>query len=219
MRCTVIIVAAGRGVRAGGTVAKQFTPLEGGVVLMHTIDAFVSHCSDIVVVLPQGGLNFWKELCLEHNFTTSHRVIEGSSERFLSVHRGLALVCDDTDVVLVHDGVRPFVSGEIIERVISAAAQSGAVVPVVPISDSLRRVGGGIVSRSEIMAVQTPQGFSLDILRRGYMQPYNSCFTDDASVVESAGYSIEMVEGDVRNFKITTPWDIEFAKYLSVKGQ
>lgn len=214
MKTGVIIVAAGRGIRAGGAVAKQFTPLGGGVVLMRTIDAFLSHCLEIVVVVPKGGENEWRELCEKYNFTTEHKVVEGAKERFLSVQSGLGAISADTDIILVHDGVRPFVTSEVIDRVIEGARESGAVVPVIPIADSLRRVGGGIVSRSEVMAVQTPQGFSADILRKGYTQSYSVDFTDDASVVENLGVHIEMVEGDTRNFKITTPWDLEISKFI-----
>ncbi len=214
MKTSVIIVAAGRGIRAGSAVAKQFTPLGKSIVLMHTIDAFRADCNEIIVVIPEGGEKEWKTLCEEYNFTTDHKAVEGSSERFLSVRNGLAAVSEDTDIILVHDGVRPFVTSEVIARVIEGAKESGAVVPVIPIADSLRRVDGGIVSRSEVMAVQTPQGFNADILRKGYTQSYSKTFTDDASVVENLGVHVEMVEGDTRNFKITTPWDLEISQLI-----
>lgn len=217
MKITALIVAAGKGTRAGGTVAKQFTPLGDKVLLIHTIEAFDAFCDEIFVILPVGAMEYWAELSEKYKVKAEYSYFEGDSERFLSVKQGIRHISDDTDIVLVHDGVRPFVTSEVIERVIEAAKSNGAAVPVVPIADSLRRVDGGTVSRSEIMAVQTPQGFSYDIIRKAYKQQYNKAFTDDASVVEKLGYAIEMVEGDIRNFKITTPQDIEFAEYIFSK--
>lgn len=222
MRTIAIIVAAGRGERLGGATPKQYLPLGEKLILMRTIDAFVVLCSDIVVVVPQGGVEHWEALCREYNYTTAHRVVEGDSERFYSVRNALLVVGSGVDsgvdsgadIVLVHDGVRPFVSGELIGRVIEGAINSGAVVPTVPIVDTLRRIGGGVISRGEVMAVQTPQGFTLELLQKAYRQPYTSSFTDDGSVVEAMGYGVEMVEGEVNNFKITTAHDFRMAQLL-----
>ncbi len=218
MKTSVVIVAAGRGLRAGSQIPKQFLELGSRVVLMHTISGLQGLVDEIVVVLPEGGLKYWQELTQSYHFEMPHIAVEGSSERFYSVKCGLSAVASDTDVVLVHDGVRPFFSKELIQRVISGAQQYGAVVPVIPVVDSLRRIGGGIISRGEVMAVQTPQGFSKDLLLRAYTQNYDKRFTDDSSVVESLGYSIEMVEGEAENFKITTPWDVELARILINKN-
>ncbi len=219
MKSSVIIVAAGRGLRAGSQTPKQFLELGSRVVLMHTIEAFRGVVDQTIVVLPEGAVEYWGELCERYGFSCEHVAVEGSSERFLSVKRGLDAVSGDIDTILVHDGVRPFVSGDLIQRVIDSAEQSGAVVPVIPVVDTLRKVSGGILSRSEVMAVQTPQGFQYDILLRAYEQPYDEKFTDDGSVVEALGCAVEMVEGDAQNFKITTPWDVELARILINKNE
>ncbi len=214
MNVSVIIVAAGRGTRLGAELPKQYLPLGSGVILMHTIDAFVNSCSQIIVVVPKNGVQDWQRICQQYNYQTPHEVVEGAEERFFSVANGLKVVAKDCDVVLVHDGVRPFVNSELIERVITGAVESGAVVPATAVTDTLRKIGGGIVSRSEVMAVQTPQGFLQDIIKKAYEQKYTKQFTDDGSVVEAAGYSVEMVEGDVENFKITTAYDYKLAQFI-----
>lgn len=211
---SVIIVAAGRGIRAGGDLPKQFVALGGRPLLMHTIDAFATKCDQTIVVLPAAYIDKWEELCEELDFRTPHSIAEGGDERFNSVRSGIKQVAADAEIVLVHDGVRAFVSEALIDRVIEAARDNGAIVPAVPVTDTLRKVGGGIVSRSEVMAVQTPQGFSADIIRRSYDRRFDSSFTDDGSVVEAAGYAVEMVEGEVENFKITTPYDLKIANFL-----
>ncbi len=215
MNSSVIIVAAGRGLRAGGgETPKQFTVIGGKALLMHTIEAFACRVDEVVVVIPAGYSMKWKGMCEDLNFDAQHIVVEGAEERFLSVRQGLEAVGSSVEVVLVHDGVRPFVSGEVIERVVGGAVVNGAVVPVIPLVDSVRRVDGGSISRSELLAVQTPQGFLRDIITTSYKQEFRREFTDCSSVVEAAGYGIEVVEGSVENFKITTPMDIKIAKLL-----
>lgn len=211
---SVIIVAAGRGIRAGGDLPKQFVTLGNRPLLMHTIDLFATKCDQTIVVLPAAYIEKWEELCEQFDFRTAHSIAQGGEERFNSVRSGLKQVATDAKIILIHDGVRAFVSGTLINRVIEAAHDNGAVVPATPITDTLRKVGGGIVSRSEVMAVQTPQAFSADILRRSYDRHFDRSFTDDGSVVEAAGYAVEMVEGEVENFKITTPYDLKIANFL-----
>lgn len=211
---SVIIVAAGRGVRAGGDLPKQFVMVGARPLLMHTIDAFAKHCAQTIIVLPSAYIPHWEELCEKFNFRTPHVIAAGGDERFHSVRSGIERVAPDAKIVLIHDGVRPFVSDALIERVIDGAHENGAVVPATPITDTLRRVGGGIISRSEVMAVQTPQGFSADLLRHSYTREFAKNFTDDSSVVEAAGYAVEMVAGEVENLKITTPYDLKLANYL-----
>lgn len=211
---SVIIVAAGHGIRAGSELPKQFVAVGGRPLLMHTVEAFDKKCDRIIVVLPSAYIAQWEQLCQDHDFRTPHTLCEGGDERFTSVRNGIEKLSPDTKIILVHDGVRPFVSSELIDRVIEATKEIGAVVPSTPVTDTLRRIGGGSVSRSEVMAVQTPQGFDADILRRAYNQPFNKSFTDDASVVEAAGYAVEMTEGEVENMKITTPYDLKIANIL-----
>lgn len=213
---STIIVAAGSGKRLGSATPKQYLELggHGKVILMHTIDAFKKCSNEIIVVVPKGGAEQWDEICQKYSYTTKHKVVEGAEERFFSVQNGLKEIAKDSDIVLVQDGVRPFVSQELIERVIEATLHYDAVVPAVPVVDTLRRVSGGVVSRSEFMAVQTPQGFNRELLDRAYKQPYQKEFTDDGSVVEAIGGVVEMVEGDVENFKITTQLDYKLSQLI-----
>ena len=145
----------------------------------------------------------------------SYLLASGGSTRFHSVQNGLAQIPDDTEgVVGVHDGVRPFASVEVIARCYDEARRSKAVVPVVPVVESLRHISEGAKTRADYRLVQTPQVFDIQLLKRAYCQPFNESFTDDASVVESLGHSITMVEGNRENIKITTPFDLRIAETL-----
>ncbi len=218
MNSSVIIVAAGSGLRCAADTPKQFVEVGARPLLMHTIEAFENNVQEIIVVVPSnGGRSEWQRLVEKHGFGTAHKVVEGDAERFLSVKKGLEAVNHNTDIVLVHDGVRPFVTPELIARMIAVVRNCDAAVPVIPVVDTLRKVSGGVLSRSEVMAVQTPQAFGYEVLKRAYEQPYNPGFTDDGSVVESAGYEIEMVEGESSNFKVTTPADMIITKKLLEK--
>ncbi len=221
----VIIVAGGKGERMGTTLPKQFLPLAGRPILMHTIERFaiaLPGCR-IVVVLPHDRQAFWQTLCAEHGFALTHRVCDGGATRFESVRNGLAEI-GDAEVIAVHDGVRPLVSPELIRRVVEVAEQSGAAIPVVLPNDSLREMepegGSRIVDRSRYRMVQTPQVFLRSVLLAAYRQPYNTAFTDDASVVEYAGGSITLCEGDYANIKITTPTDCLIAEaFMKQQGE
>lgn len=197
---------------------KQFMNLSGRPILMHTIERFsltIPQCS-IVVVLPSDYVHFWEELCAKHTFTVEHRVCTGGENRFESVRNGLQWI-GDASLVAIHDGVRPLVSRELIERTIADAQALGAVIPVVTPVDSMREVddhGNHIVNRTHYRIVQTPQVFRADILRVAYARPYDPIYTDDASVVESAGGKIYLCEGSCNNLKITTPVDLLTAESL-----
>ena len=225
----IIIVAGGKGLRMGGDLPKQFIPMRGKPVLMHTLEAFHQWDSSahIILVLPQDHQPYWKMLCQEIGCKVPHEIANGGATRFESVKNGLdsllserranALTDDESCLVAVHDGVRPFVSPIVISACFDKAAVSGAVIPAMPMIDSLRKkddVGSRPVDRSRYFAVQTPQVFNLEVLRKAYEQPYSSLFTDDASVVEAMGHSIEMVPGDRENIKITTPFDLLIAEAL-----
>lgn len=218
----IIIVAGGKGERMASTLPKQFLPLNGKPVLMHTIEAF-QHCTiafNIVLVLHPEMHDYWQSLCEAHAFTTPLHLVSGGATRYHSVCNGLNALtgAKATDIVLVHDAVRPFVSTHLINRVIAAAAAHGAAIPVVPVVDSLRlRHSNGhstALDRSHYCAVQTPQAFRLELLRRAYEQPFCKKFTDDASVVEALGTHIALTEGEVHNFKLTTPLDFALAQTL-----
>ncbi|MBO4550119.1 MAG: 2-C-methyl-D-erythritol 4-phosphate cytidylyltransferase [Bacteroidaceae bacterium] len=217
MKSFAIIVAGGKGLRMGGEMPKQFLPIEGKPILMHTIEAFRKALDgvEIVLVLPADQHDFWQKLCKDYNFCSPKLIAKGGETRFHSVKNGLSLLPNDEEAVVgVHDGVRPFVSKETIQRCYEAAAQGKAVVPVVPVVETVRQIlpdGKSITRpRDEYRLVQTPQVFPLDLLRKAYQQPYSETFTDDASVVEALGKEITMVEGNRENIKITTPADLKF---------
>lgn len=219
----VIVVAGGKGLRMGTDIPKQFLLVNGVPVLMHTLHTFHS-CDplmNMIVVLPRDQQAYWRELCHSHAFTLPHRVADGGETRFHSVQNGLALVNEDDAVVGVHDGVRPFVSPQVIERCYSLAAEGKAVVPVTDMIESVRRVDNEEagtshpVDRSLYKLVQTPQVFPVRLLKEAYRQPYNSRFTDDASVVEALGASVSMVSGNRENIKLTTPLDLQIASILA----
>ena len=215
MKRTVIIVAGGKGLRMGGDLPKQFIPLQGKPVLMHTIETFHKWDSAacIVLVIPEEHDSYWKMLCEELNFTISHHVVYGGETRFHSVRNGLREV-EGEALVAVHDGVRPFVTPEVITSCFDAAEASAAAIPVVPMIESVREVTGEEshpFDRNRLCIVQTPQVFNSEILRKAYEQPYDERFTDDASLVEASGHLIRLVEGNRENIKITTPMDLQYA--------
>lgn len=215
-----ILVAGGQGLRMGGDVPKQFLPLDGRPVLMHTIDRFREVFPDmhIIVVLPQGQHDYWHDLCRRHHLEGGFLTAPGGDTRFHSVLNGLNAIPADVSegLVGVHDGVRPFVSRDTLRRCYEEAARSGTAVPVVPVVETLRHVSPDgesmTVPRSDYRLVQTPQVFSLALLRRAYRKPYAPQFTDDASVVEALGERITLVEGNRENIKLTTPADLLLAK-------
>lgn len=222
-----IIVAAGSGTRFGGDIPKQFLPLghTGLPVVMHAVTAFMQagvDADNIRIVLNKDMTDYWLELCRKHDFV-SVRSVHGGRTRFHSVKnavRSLPLAVGDT--VLIHDGARPLVTPALIRRVAAQAQTAGSAVPVVPVTDSLRRLTGhGLfgatschVSRDEYVAVQTPQGFTGSVLAKAYETDYNEMFTDDASVVSADGNEISIIAGEPDNIKITTPRDITIAEAL-----
>ena len=213
----VIIVAGGKGLRMGGDVPKQFLLLGNQPVLMHTLQRFADDCKDlqIILVLPQEQIEYWSDLGEKYHFGVEHWIVAGGETRFHSVQNGLAQIPDDAEgVVAVHDGVRPLVSREVIEKCFEEARRKKAVVPVVPVVESLRHVSDGAVPRADYRLVQTPQTFDIQLLKQAYRQPFSKDFTDDASVVEAFGHPITMVEGNRENIKLTTPFDLKIAETL-----
>lgn len=204
-KLAVIIVAGGSGMRMQTETPKQFLLLEGRPMLMKTIEAFEG-AMQIVVVLPREWFDHWRELCEEYNFGVAHDVVEGGSERFYSVKNGLDVV-EEAQFVAVHDGVRPFVTKEVILNVLEGAKNFGAAIPVVEVSDSIRMIEENGESkplkRSSLRAVQTPQIFNRQLIEKAYEQPFCSDFTDDASVVEKCGAKVKLIDGNVENIKIT----------------
>jgi 2-C-methyl-D-erythritol 4-phosphate cytidylyltransferase len=218
MKKFVIIVAGGSGSRMGTLIPKQFIVLAGKAVLMHTIQVFYDYdpMSEIILVLPENQHDFWNQLCGEHRFKLPHKVVTGGETRFHSVKNGLSQV-DSEGIVFIHDGVRPLVSQATLERCYNKASLSGNAIPVLPVTESLRKINGELsvaVDRSDYFSVQTPQTFRSEVILKSFQQPYEQSFTDDASVAEKAGFEIHLVEGNPENIKITTPTDLIFAQAL-----
>lgn len=219
----VIIVAGGKGMRMGCELPKQFLPVAGKPVLMRTIERFYQFNRDLnfIIVLPQSQQAYWRSLCAEHHFTISHTVVNGGDTRFASSKNGLSYIPNDAQgLVAIHDGVRPFVSVDVIDRCFNEARTSGTAIPVIPAIDSLRQIDTETgdtftVNRSLFQAVQTPQVFDIALARQAFNQPYSDKFTDDASVIESLGIKINTVEGNCENIKLTTPFDLKIAEVIA----
>ena len=216
----VIIVAGGKGLRMGSDIPKQFLTIGCKPVLMRTIERFREYSGElkIILVLPEAQQDYWQELCKKYNFQIEYQLANGGQTRFHSVQNGLAIVPDDAEgVVGVHDGVRPFPAVEVIRDCYETARTAKAVIPVIPVVETVRHLegeGSVTVPRGDYRLVQTPQTFDIQLLKAANRQPYNDGFTDDASVVESYGHAITLVEGNRENIKITTPYDIVVAEAL-----
>ena len=216
---SVIIVAGGKGSRVGGDIPKQFQPIGGKPMLMRTIEAFYNfdYRMRIVIVLPEQFRDFWNELCEKHKFDITHTIVNGGETRFHSVKNGLSEISED-EIVGIHDAARPFVSKEVIGRCYREAFDFRCgIIPVIEEKNSVRILTGyesKPFDRDRIRLVQTPQVFPADLLKNAYETPYREEFTDDASVAEDDGIQIKLVEGDEKNIKITTPFDLELADFL-----
>lgn len=213
----IIIVAGGKGLRMGSDIPKQFLPIGGKPVLMRTIERFhhFSEALQIILVLPKAQQAYWHELCEQYQFDVPYMLADGGETRFHSVQHGLALIPDDAQgVVGVHDGVRPFPAIDVIRRCYDTARTAKAVIPVTPVVETLRHITEGTKPRGDYRLVQTPQTFDIQLLKAANCQPFSEAFTDDASVIESYGHAITMVEGNRENIKITTPFDLAIAETL-----
>ncbi|WP_329904891.1 2-C-methyl-D-erythritol 4-phosphate cytidylyltransferase [Porphyromonas pogonae] len=219
-----IIVAGGKGLRMGTDLPKQFIPIGGIPVLMHTLAVFERQAEEIVLVIPHDHQDYWEQLVDEYGFSVPHIVADGGDTRFQSVKNGLQALGEktgDSDLVAVHDGVRPLVSVQTIEQLYTQAAIHGAAIPYRPITESIRHREGNVskaVDRSDYIAIQTPQVFRLDMLSKAYDTEYKPLFTDDASVFENTfDNPIALVESNVENIKLTTPTDLIIAEHLLPK--
>jgi 2-C-methyl-D-erythritol 4-phosphate cytidylyltransferase len=217
MRNTVIITAGGIGKRMGSEIPKQFLEVNGKPVLMHTITAFYEYDKqfEILLTLPAQWEDYWLDLCKKHAFFIEHRVVVGGEERFHSVKNAINHATGE--LIAIHDGVRPMVSQETIQRVFESAQIHHAAVPVIAMNQSIRKVtqeGNKSLNRNDYFIVQTPQVFTRKILIESYAQTYDTHFTDDASVVESRGYSIHLVDGNEENVKITTTKDLKLVEHF-----
>lgn len=219
-----IIVAGGSGKRMNADLPKQFHLLLGKPVLMHTIEAFVNSglAPDIILVLNADFHQYWKELCVQHNFFVPHVLTAGGRERFDSVKNALSHTGSGESLIAIHDAVRPVINDELITRCFNEAELKGSVIPVTESRDSLRMIRESTtqaLSRADILIVQTPQVFKSGILKKAYDQDFSPLFTDDASVVERAGFQISTTAGTPSNIKITYPEDLAIASlYLGKKA-
>ena len=214
----VIIPAGGTGSRMGSELPKQMLDLCGKPVLRWTVELFLSQPFEvrIIISINESIKDMWLEYCYKNNFVFPHVLVAGGFTRFHSVRKAMKYLPEGASVA-VHDGVRPFVSREVIVRCYALAAKAKAVVPVVPVVETVRHLtegGSTTVNRDEYRLVQTPQVFDVELLKRAYEQSYTPAFTDDASVVEALGVSVMLTEGNRENIKITTPFDLRVAEAL-----
>ncbi|NRA11358.1 MAG: 2-C-methyl-D-erythritol 4-phosphate cytidylyltransferase [Crocinitomicaceae bacterium] len=214
---SIIITAGGIGKRMGVKLPKQFMLIKERPLLMYTIEQFYHFDSkaQIILTLPSEWKEHWERLIYENDFKIPHRIIEGGSERYHSVKKALELCRGD--YVMVHDGVRPLVDSETIKACAIAVKSRKAVVPVIPINESMRQINGSsskAVNRTEFRTVQTPQCFERSILVNAYEQDFHKGITDDAGLVEESGVKIHIVQGNLENIKITTKTDLLYAEQL-----
>lgn len=216
-----IVVAGGKGVRMGKDIPKQFIALQGLPILMHTISRLHQSVPDarIILVLPQKHIDMWNELVCKHSFDIPVQIAFGGDTRFDSVKNGLELIEEEDALVAIHDGVRPFVSEQVVRRCFEEVVEKGAVIPVVRPVDSIRfgdeDGGSKPIDRDRCYMVQTPQTFRFSLLRRAYQQPYRPSFTDDASVIEAIPAPVFLMDGNRENIKITTAYDLMVAEALA----
>jgi 2-C-methyl-D-erythritol 4-phosphate cytidylyltransferase len=217
MSFSVIITAGGIGKRMGSAIPKQFIEVSGLPILMHTILCFHRFDSrtQIIITLPNDWKSYWEELLITHSFTVPHIVVDGGVERYDSIKNALS-VCE-FNLIAVHDGVRPLVSNETIQNCLDLATDQGSAIPTLPIKESLRKTDGFTtksLERKEYLTVQTPQIFTAEMLKNAYNIPFHEGITDDASLVEEAGFSVGITTGNEENIKITTQFDLKIVSLL-----
>ena len=217
-----IITAGGVGKRMNSDIPKQFIRINKIPVLFYTIDIFAKSVPDsqILITLPKDFISAWSDLLIEFNFQTKHRIIEGGQTRFDSVKNALSCL-PDSGLVAIHDGVRPFVSKETILKCFQKAKELGNAVPVMDISDSIRKIENGaniLVNRDMYKRVCTPQVFDVKLIKTAYNTTYREEFTDCSGILETLGYKINLVESNPENIKITKPVDLIFGEAFINSG-
>jgi 2-C-methyl-D-erythritol 4-phosphate cytidylyltransferase len=216
MKKFALLVAGGSGSRMNTTIPKQFVEINERPVLMHTFDVFFKFDPKLkfILVLPKDQIKLWKSLCDKHQFKIEYEIAFGGETRFHSVKIGLDLISED-GIVFIHDGVRPLVSAQTLQNCFETAAVKGNALPVIPVSESVRfadGLGNQPLDRAKYFLVQTPQTFQTKLIQKAYLEAKSDLFTDDATVLESMGERIHLVEGNRENIKITYPEDLVFAK-------
>jgi len=218
-RKIAIVVASGTGSRMGGEIPKQFLPLKGKPVLVHTLEKFldISGC-EVILALSEEGFAHWEPIAQQYLPDAPVTLVQGGETRFHSVKNALAAIEGGSDaLVAIHDGVRPFVTLNILLNSFVAAESFGAVVTYVDSKDSVRLAEDGrnrALDRRSVKLIQTPQTFRLSVLRNAFDVEYDDHFTDDASVVERSGHAIHLIEGSYSNIKITTPEDLAMGEII-----
>jgi len=227
MKVAAIITTAGQGRRMGVDTPKQYLEVQGRPIIVHTLERFsqIPGIDQLVVVVPPSDVeSFGEDVISRYGFPPQWKVVAGGAVRQDSVMNGLKALTDDVDVVIVHDGVRPFISPEVIERSIHKANECGACVVAMPLKETVKRVGedeavNETVDRSVLWGAQTPQTFKAEILREAYDAAYRDNFTgtDEAMLVERLGHTVKVVRGDYRNIKITTAEDLIIAEAIAAQ--
>jgi 2-C-methyl-D-erythritol 4-phosphate cytidylyltransferase len=228
LKTTAIIVAAGKGKRFGVGVKKQFQLLSGKPVIAHSIGCFEKSDSigEIVLVVPEDSIDYCrKEIVEKFGFKKVTKVVPGGEERQDSVEKGFNSVSEDVDLVLIHDGVRPFVTLQLIDAVIKEAARSGAAIIAMPAKDTVKKISAdgfieSTIPREFIWLAQTPQAFRYDVLKKAYgrIKGRASKFTDESSLVEEVGVRVKLVKGSLLNIKITTEEDLLLGELILKEG-
>ena len=213
-----LVVAGGKGTRISSKTPKQFLELNGLPVLMHTLLTFYRYSQDITVilVLPEDDLQTWQSLCARYKFTQPLILQKGGETRFQSVKKGLEKIEND-GLVAIHDGVRPLVSENIIATSFRLAAVHQSAIAAMPLKESIRMIDHDntkAVDRSKYRLIQTPQTFSVSLIKKAYEMQEDLSLTDDASVAENSGHVISLFEGSYENIKITTTEDLIIAEAL-----
>lgn len=221
----LIVMAAGSGTRMGADMPKQFIEIDGKAILQMTIEKFLEACPgiNVVTVLPEAHMSYWRSYCLERNFICPQVLVKGGITRFHSVRNALAKVPDNA-IVAIHDGVRPLVTADLIRNMFELSENEPALIPVVPCIDTMKvlkeeggklvAVPGASVDRSVLFGAQTPQVFHSEIIKEAYSLAYDTSFTDDASVLERYGKSLSYIHGERLNMKITTKEDLVLARAI-----
>lgn len=218
MKQHLIIVAGGSGTRMNSAVPKQFIQINGKAILIRTLEQFFSYNPqmNVVVVVHQDYQTMLQEILDLHKLSEKKiKITVGGFSRFDSVKNGLTSLENEDGVVGIHDAARPFVSVKTIANCYETAAKLGNAIPCMPIHESLRQINGNdnaVVNRDHFRIIQTPQCFLLEDIRKAFEQPYQERFTDDATVLETTGKKINLVEGNIENIKITTASDLNIAE-------
>jgi len=221
-KVSAIIPAAGSGKRMGGKASKQYLQIGARPIIVETLSVFqkAGSITDIILVVPAAEVTASKDMVESAGITKVVAVTGGGAERQDSIQNGLDLLRDDSEIVIIHDGVRPFVTEQMIEKVVAAARDAGAAIVAVPVKDTVKRAEGlhiiKTVSRDDLWLAQTPQAFRCDIIKKAYFEAGENSFigTDDASLVEAIGGRVKIVPGSYENIKITTPEDLIFAEAI-----